>query len=254
MVKTACNRVVLWFQPGTYYFNFASGSPTWTVNSGSVVGGTPTTPLGRSPTIPGSCVSPLTSTDVNAGVQFVFGGVSSMDVSGSARVELCGSYSRTAPPIVVYGVKSAGGSVPALTGCLVAQAGCSLITSSDQAANSGLFVQGTVYAPTALVTLSYQAFSGGVTGDYVTDGIIARSVTAQLYGVSRTGIEVPTIIAGPKGTETDVLLRVYVCPSLASCTATTGRLRLESKVGVSTAIPVVPGARSIRVYSWATQR
>jgi hypothetical protein len=251
-----CDNATMAFATGTYYFNFTGPSSTWTMNTGSLVGGTPTTTLvaGRSPTIPGSCVSPLTSTTPNAGVQFVFGGVSRMDVNGTARAELCGSYSATAPPIAVYGLKAAVGSVPALSGCMVTQGGCSLITSSDQAANSAVFVQGTVYAPTALVTLSYQPSSGLVTGDFVKDGMIVRSVTAQVYGLSPTGIEVPTLVVGPKGAETDVLLQVYVCPGVATCSAATGRLRLESKVGVSTAIPVVPGARTVRVYSWAVQR
>jgi hypothetical protein len=244
------------FTPGTYYFNFPSTAPTWTVDTGSLVGGTPASALvaGQSPTIPGSCISPLTSTTVNQGVQFVFGGLSRMDVRGTARAELCGSYSATAPPVAVYGLKSAVGTVPALNGCMVTQAGCPMITSSDQATGSALFVQGTVYAPTALVVLSYQPSAGQVTGDFVKDGMIVRSVTAQVYGLSPTGIEVPTLTAGPKGAETDVFLQVYLCPGVATCSAATGRLRLESKVGVSTAIPVVPGVRSVRVYSWATQR
>jgi hypothetical protein len=251
-----CDNAIMAFASGTYYFNFTGPSSTWTMNTGSLVGGTPTTALvaGRSPTIPGSCVSPLTSTTPNAGVQFVFGGVSRMDVSGSARAELCGSYSATVPPVAVYGLKAAAGTVPALNGCMVTQGGCSLITSSDQAANSAVFVQGTVYAPTALVTLSYQPSAGQVTGDFVKDGMIVRSVTAQVYGLSPTGIEVPALTVGPKGAETDVFLQVYVCPGEATCSAATGRLRLESKVGVSTAIPVVPGARTVRVYSWAAQR
>ncbi len=196
-----CDNATMAFAPGTYYFNFTGPSSTWTMNTGSLVGGTPTTTLvaGRSPTIPGSCVSPLTSTTPNAGVQFVFGGVSRMDVTGSARAELCGSYSAAAPPIAVYGLKSAVGSVPALNGCMVTQGGCSLITSSDQAANSAVFVQGTVYAPTALVTLSYQPSAGQVTGDFVKDGMIVRSVTAQVYGLSPTGVEVPALTRDPRG-------------------------------------------------------
>ncbi|MDX6365912.1 MAG: hypothetical protein QOK30_988 [Nocardioidaceae bacterium] len=251
-----CDNVIMAFTPGTYYFNFPSTAPTWTVDTGSLVGGTPASALvaGQSPTIPGSCISPLTSTTVNQGVQFVFGGLSRMDVRGTARAELCGSYSATAPPVAVYGLKSAVGTVPALNGCMVTQAGCPMITSSDQATGSALFVQGTVYAPTALVVLSYQPSAGQVTGDFVKDGMIVRSVTAQVYGLSPTGIEVPTLTAGPKGAETDVFLQVYLCPGVATCSAATGRLRLESKVGVSTAIPVVPGVRSVRVYSWATQR
>jgi hypothetical protein len=169
-------------------------------------------------------------------------------------VELCGSYSSTAPPIAVYGLKSAVGTVPAETGCITTVAGCPLLSSSDSALTSAMYVQGTVYAPRALVALSYGQSGSLATGQYVKDGIIARSISASLSGVSPTGVELAPQTLGPKGAETDVFLQVYVCPGVATCSAATGRLRLESKVGVSTAIPVVPGARSVRVYSWATQR
>jgi hypothetical protein len=117
-----------------------------------------------------------------------------------------------------------------------------------------MYIQGTVYAPRALVALSYGQSGSFATGQYVRDGVIARSISASLSGVSPTGVELAPLTAGPKGAETDVFLQVYLCPGVATCSAATGRLRLESKVGVSTAIPVVPGVRSVRVYSWATQR
>jgi hypothetical protein len=249
-----CDNNTMWFKPGVYYFNFPFNKPTWTMDTGALVGGTPTTTLtAAAPVMPGSCVSPLTSTSAS-GVQFIFGGYSALDIRGTAKMELCGSYSATAPPIAVYGLKSAVGSVPAETGCITTVAGCPLLSSSDAALSSAMYVQGTVYAPRALVALSYGQSGSLATGQYVKDGVIARSISASLNGVSPTGVELAPLTLGPKGAETDVFLQVYVCPGAASCTAATGRLQLESKVGVSTAIPVVPGARSVRVYSWATQR
>jgi hypothetical protein len=251
---SSCDNNTMWFKPGVYYFNFPFNKATWTMDTGALVGGTPTTTLtGATPVMPGSCESPLTSTSAS-GVQFIFGGYSALDIRGTAKVELCGSYSSTAPPIAVYGLKSAVGTVPAETGCITTVAGCPLLSSSDSALTSAMYVQGTVYAPRALVALSYGQSGSLATGQYVKDGIIARSISASLSGVSPTGVEVAPQTLGPKGAETDVFLQVYVCPGVATCSAATGRLRLESKVGVSTAIPVVPGARSVRVYSWATQR
>jgi hypothetical protein len=251
---SSCDNNTMWFKPGVYYFNFPFNKATWTMDTGVLVGGTPTTTLtAAAPVMPGSCESPLTSTSAS-GVQFIFGGYSALDIRGTAKVELCGSYSSTAPPIAVYGLKSAVGTVPAETGCITTVAGCPLLSSSNSALTSAMYVQGTVYAPRALVALSYGQSGSLATGQYVKDGIIARSISASLSGVSPTGVEVPALTQGPKGAETDVFLQVYVCPGVATCSAATGRLRLESKVGVSTAIPVVPGARSVRVYSWATQR
>jgi hypothetical protein len=251
---SSCDNNTMWFKPGVYYFNFPFNKATWTMDTGALVGGTPTTTLtAATPVMPGSCESPLTSTSAS-GVQFIFGGYSALDIRGTAKVELCGSYSSTAPPIAVYGLKSAVGTVPAETGCITTVAGCPLLSSSDSALTSAMYVQGTVYAPRALVALSYGQSGSLATGQYMKDGIIARSISASLSGVSPTGVELAPQTLGPKGAETDVFLQVYVCPGVATCSAATGGLRLESKVGVGTAIPVVPGARSVRVYSWATQR
>jgi hypothetical protein len=255
---SACDNDTMWFKPGVYYFNFASGAPTWVMNTGALVGGTATATLtAATPAMPGSCVSPLTSTTANSGVQFVFGGVSALDISGTAKMELCGSYSATAPPIALYGLSTkvpGQNGVPAESGCIVSVAGCPLVSSSDAALNSVAYVHGTIYAPKALVALSYGTSGSLATGQFVKDGVIARSISAKLFGVSPTGVAVPTLTTGPRATETDVFLQVYVCPGVSTCSAATGRLRLESKVGVSTATPVMPGARSVRVYSWAVQR
>jgi hypothetical protein len=246
----ACDNNTMWFKPGVYYFDFAKNRPTWVIDTGALVGGTPTTTLSAAaPSMPGSCVSPLTSTAA-PGVQFVFGGYSALDIRGTAKVELCGSYSSTAPPIAVYGLKTGTGVVSAPTGCTITIGGCPLLSSSDSALSSALYVQGTVYAPAALVALSY----GSSTGQFIKDGVIARSVSASLYGVSPTGVELAPRTLGPKGAETDVFLQVYVCPKEITCSAASGRLQLESDVGIGTTASVVPGARSVRVYSWAVQR
>jgi hypothetical protein len=251
---TACANQTLWFQPGTYYFRFPSTADTWTIANGSIVGGTPTATLtGSDPVMPGSCVSPLTTTTANAGVQFVFGGTSNLDVKGDARIELCGSYSATTPPVAIYGLKTAAGTVPAQSGCIIAlplEGGCPLITWSDHADLSVMYVQGTVYAPQDWIDLTYGRSAALATGLFIKDGIIVSSLTAGLDGVSATGVEIPVLTAGPKGAEVGVLLKVYLCPAASTCNATTGKLRLETKIGLSN-----PAAnRTVKIYSWAVQR
>jgi hypothetical protein len=99
--------------PGVYYLDFRNSATdplfdadvasnnnnagsVWTINSGTVVGGT----LTSDTTVPGRCVSPID--DVNAqGVQIVFGGDSRMVIDKGAQVELCASYHPNRPPIAV---------------------------------------------------------------------------------------------------------------------------------------------------------
>ena len=101
--------------PGVYYFDFRN-SPTdplydasivggsaseWTINSGTIVGGT----LTSDTTIPGRCVNPID--DVNAsGVQVIFGGDSRMVVDKGAQMELCATYHSNRPPIAIHEQKS----------------------------------------------------------------------------------------------------------------------------------------------------
>ena len=101
---------------GLYYFDFhngeggglPTGSRVWTIadSRAKVVGGTPQgwTPDASSPTVPGSCVSPINATTSN-GVEFVFGGDSRMALKAGA-VELCGQYSSSTPPVTLYGAKT----------------------------------------------------------------------------------------------------------------------------------------------------
>lgn len=101
---------------GTYYFDFHNGEGgglpagprVWTISdrNARVVGGTPQgwTPDSSTPTVPGSCVSPISATTSN-GVQFVFGGDSRLSLKAGAA-ELCGQYSASTPPVTVYGAKT----------------------------------------------------------------------------------------------------------------------------------------------------
>lgn len=106
------------FSPGNYYFDFHNNSsdPTYSANTGipngsdvwniytTVVGGQRVSGVTQPP---GMCKSPITNTSAQ-GVQFIFGGDSTMTVGHSGNnygyVELCGSYNGGNPPIVIYGL------------------------------------------------------------------------------------------------------------------------------------------------------
>ena len=133
-LTSTCNKPIH-FTPGVYYFDFRNAEVAampnahrpftpggqgnvWKIqNNGAnayIVGGTRKDWGASGPTaFPGACVSPLTTTTGNQGVQFVFGGSSRLEVA-EGRVELCGQYATDKPALVVYGAKS--DTVPAPLG------------------------------------------------------------------------------------------------------------------------------------------
>jgi hypothetical protein len=114
-----CRGSVWWFKPGSYYFDFHNssnplipGNDIWNVADGQVIAGTPVDSSGNTllkptvpATVPGACQNPITSTSA-VGVQFIFGGDSQLQLSGTADAEICGTYNSSRPPIAVYGLKS----------------------------------------------------------------------------------------------------------------------------------------------------
>lgn len=97
---------IAYFASGAYYFNFADDVP-WTIDT-KVIGGETTSTTA----IPGACRSPIKfpSTD---GVQFVFGGDSTISVENGAEVELCGKANAGEPPLTIYQQQT--GSAPTAT-------------------------------------------------------------------------------------------------------------------------------------------
>lgn len=120
-----CAGSLVYFSPGTYYFDFTDSTPVWSITGGYVVGGTPSSKTaawsvagfpGTAPPVPGSCIAPGERTDAsgnpvpdNGGVMFIFGGASQMAISAGAQVELCGAYSATRPSIAVFGANTGSG-------------------------------------------------------------------------------------------------------------------------------------------------
>lgn len=95
---TACGTAV--FLPGDYYFGFddesrSTGDNVWKI-TGTVIGGQAV----GSGEPPGRCRNPIDDAGAQ-GVRFVFGGNSRLEIGQNARVELCGTYSASAFPVVV---------------------------------------------------------------------------------------------------------------------------------------------------------
>ncbi len=265
LTNGGCNAT-FWFKPGLYYFNF---SGQWILGSGYVVGGTPMpgeVADGKVPDMPGSCETPIPPDPVppggwinpgpGAGVEFVFGADSQLYLNKGA-MELCGSYSTTSPPIAIYGLKAASGSVPAENGCITSipwtsHSGCALITS-DNSPRSQLFIQGTTYVPAAAVDINLN----NATGQVFRYGIIARHVGVTATGsadLSGPVIEVPDDTSGGGATRTVVYLAVYACPGTTAC-STSGNPQLKVKIGIIDPTgTAVSGARQITVYDWSVQR
>jgi hypothetical protein len=195
LTNGGCGGHTLWFKPGQYYFDFhnaegggglPSGSDVWTVSDSNVrvVAGTPqgwTTSPFSAPTIPGSCVSPLTTTS-NAGVQWAFGGDSRLAVS-AGQMEVCGQYSSSKPALAIYGIAS--GTDTTLTSVLKTSGGGS--TPAGSVAFSPLSaVQDQDDAP-ATASLDSTGASGDTTAsmllsDFATGAVPGGSIlqTAQL--------------------------------------------------------------------------
>jgi hypothetical protein len=118
----SCRGKTFWFKPGTYYFDFhnsempTSGSPVvpngpdvWTFDDvdAFLVAGTKQGWTTQATIMPGSCISPLTSTS-SQGVTFVFGGDSQFYMK-RGNAEICGTWASDKPPIALYGAKTTTG-------------------------------------------------------------------------------------------------------------------------------------------------
>lgn len=124
-----------WFQPGVYYFDFQDGD-VWDIRQGTTddfadyVAGTPRNwdpqlplVLSNRPVFGESCKTeddfpppPDPEPPIPTGVQFIFGGVSRLDMTTSGEFEMCAQPSpRTSPPqqqIAIFGVTTPTGFPP----------------------------------------------------------------------------------------------------------------------------------------------
>jgi len=246
---------VVHLTPGTYFFDFPAGSPSWNVSNGYLVGGTSVGTLTTSPTMPGSCVNPgSAAATTTSGVRLVFGGLSRMSLSGTGSIELCASNSASGPPIVIYGLKSAVGAVPAESGCIIAvgygvtgdAAHCPVL-SSDNSPTPLITLWGTTYVPRAVVDLTMNDNNVSV----FRWGLMTRAMrfhAIRSATMTSSLIDVPSDAPAPFATPSQRYLSVFVCPGSSTC-STAGTLRLRAGVILSASTP-----RTVTVTSWATVR
>jgi hypothetical protein len=263
-----CSKRLL-FNPGVYYFDFRnedmvgipgatpvpSGKNEWTISDTNpgfyVVGGTklnwnPST--GTPNSFPGSCVSPLTSTSNNQGVQFVFGGSSRMVVT-AGNVELCGQYQTGGPAIVVYGATT-GTTVQQPIGALTGMKASSPIIPTDTAfapPNQALTVDGnpataTIARPNGNSTATASA---RLTGMDAASQIPAGSilVTAELHVTHR---EATTL----KQDALSVSLLPNPGRSGTAPTASTGTVAVNSSASFTTTVVPLTAALMNEVWQY----
>jgi hypothetical protein len=245
------------FRPGIYYFKY---SGTWNIDDNILVAGAVSQITSTTVKVPGACpsqVSPSTP-DQGGGVEFVFGNDAQLTISDNATAEICAKYSATTPPIAIYGLKTALGSgskqIPAQTGCVASTSSpCSFFESDSNHDSSDVtfYIQGLVYAPLAWVDLDLR----GSDEQYFNDGLVARAFSAA---PPESGGTSHAILSNPNGStsaRTVVYLAVYVCPGKSTCTTSTGKLRLQARVGINDPTgTAVAGKRQITVYNWSVER
>lgn len=259
-----CKGAVVHLNPGNYFFDFAAVAPTWTVSGAFLIGGTPTSTLKVTPepTMSGTCVKPgAAGSSTTSGVELVFGGVSRVYLSGNGspaasngNIELCASNTVTGPPMVIYGLKTAVGTVPAQSGCITAigfqdisdAAHCPVV-GTNNTPYPLITLWGTTYVPKAGVELSLN----NNTSQVFRWGLQARVIRLHATGspsLATAVIDVPADAPEPFPVPAQRYLSVYVCPNSSTCT-TSGRLRLRASVLLSSTVP-----KTVTVTSWATIR
>jgi hypothetical protein len=254
ITRPRCANLVVHMIPGTYYFDFSGSDTTWDIESGWVIGGTltnaPLTPGGQPVPMPGACVSPYPSGagwTPAPGVELVFAWDSTIRVANNARVELCGSYSTSRPPIVIYGLpttmpRQGGGLIRAIR-CAITN--CPVLTTQSFVGSQMLRIEGTVYIPNNdvrldLIDSSDQRYRGG---------IIARrvSVATQRTSPAVATVELP-VTSGPL--RTVVWLTVFRCRGASQCDSggeqeIRARVLIEDPSGVPN-----PATRTVKILSW----
>jgi hypothetical protein len=251
-----CKASWLYFSPGTYYFDFTTGSHVWGIN-GTVVAGTLTASMTNTPpSVPGACVNPI-DTVTAVGVEFVFGGDSQIDLQKGGESEFCATYHTSSIPTVFYGLKTNVGSganiAHAQSGCVIAVGGCDVVSDGGNGTKPDFFFEGFVYAPLASVDIAVN----NTTKPFFNFGLITRSLAISTTGSAITVpfISLPDNSVGYGTAATLVDLTVYVCPGASSCSSASGKLALTARVNVTdpSGSPV-SGQRQITILSWSSRR
>lgn len=132
-----------------------------------------------------------------------------------------------------------------------ADTGCAVLSTSTNYSGK-LYIQGTTYAPISVVDVNLN----NATEQVMRFGVIARALWAKETGsLTYDGpvIEVPDNTPGFAPGGTVVYLRAYICPAQPTCSASSGKLGLRSKVMINdpAGLPQ-PGKRQVQVLSWSS--
>lgn len=225
-----CPSATVWFQPGTYFFDFRdAGTHELTVGTGAVVvggsasGWTPGTTASSAVPYPTAAAPTTSACDVTAaGVDMVFGGDSRVNVTGG-RMQLCALVTNNANQhVVVRGLASAA--------LVAAQTTAAAATSaSSNAAGAWAWdtpAQGAVVdGATAHVRipntakgpsqLTLAGLGAGIVPADATSIIVTASVTETVAGTGNT-----TLTLKPGTGATPAVQTLKDCPTAIICPAT----------------------------------
>ncbi|MEO5680369.1 MAG: hypothetical protein ABIS47_11955, partial [Acidimicrobiales bacterium] len=190
---TSCNDKVVWFKPGTYYFDlgFGGGPGTWSVDNPNVVvvAGEPkgwtADPSKPRPTlnVPGSCKN---DGDPGAfsGVQLIAGGATRLSVV-KGRMELCAAPSTVDQQIALFGVQEPpGGDVRTLEATDITGEGFTSALNAqsvDEVPVVAATATLTTAAPSA--SLGFASFRPGVPLGSVIDAVSLRVDHQEVGGM-----------------------------------------------------------------------
>ncbi|MDQ1621523.1 MAG: hypothetical protein QOE19_4092 [Actinomycetota bacterium] len=194
---------VIWFKPGTYYFDFRDTTRELQILSAAVVvggtplGWTPNTTLPANVPVPSAANPTRSACDLSAqGVQLVFAGDSRMRVLSGGDIQLCAeNTSGTAQHVVLRGLAAQTASLPAAqptTGAATAA------TTTGTGANwsnpaDGPDVDGNVAIATATRNTTTRAlrvgpFPAGLVPPEATNIAVTVSLTGGMVGPGATNV------------------------------------------------------------------
>lgn len=251
---SGCSNSVVWFMPGTYYFNLPS---MWNLPSYYLVAGTfsANADITKQPSQwadpTNACIGPgATGSTTSSGVEFVLGGATQIGVNNSAgagtQAAICASNAASGPPVAIYGLKTGANALNACTPPASGAASCAVLTSG-YSPKSTLTINGTTYVPTGVLDIALNNNSKKL----FYWGLISWAISFTGSGsasVSNAIVDVPDSAPSPYPAVNAYYLRVFVCTGTSPC-STTGTPKIQ---GAIRAKSVNPGG--VEVLGWSEQR
>lgn len=242
-----CPTTVVWFQPGTYYFDFRDANQELLVAAGDVVvGGAPsgwtpgTTPAASVPfptaALPGASACDRGQTGVN----FVFGGTSRINVA-AGKVQLCAlETSNTKQNIVMQGLSALSAPLPvaapsagSATNSTDVSPGTSWTNRSQAAAVDGSLATVTVPASSTSRALRIGPFPTNLVPPEATGISVTVQVTSRLNGFGTS-----TVRLNNNGATVLTPVSLRTCPA-GGCSDTAAQTDSASVTGAAVTAALV---------------